>query len=172
VFINASRPGLAKINGVSDGNGGSNIFTQPPPGIQWLITQHLGNNFNWLAAANRTGRFSYTQEAFDVNEEVAALGIVAPGQDGWGHPCKILTPITANAVSPAFMEEQKWEDWDKESWLELVHQSPSVLLSDQPKFCQVVQIPQIQDLPPYMMPDPNRDISNPKFYEPVGGVQM
>lgn len=39
VFINGQKPGFCKINGETDAGGGATIFTQPPPGVQWLIMQ-------------------------------------------------------------------------------------------------------------------------------------
>jgi hypothetical protein len=47
-----------------------------------------------------------------------------------GSPCKIMTPVRGDALNEKFFVAQKWEDWDKESWQELVGRSAAVLLSD------------------------------------------
>jgi hypothetical protein len=47
-----------------------------------------------------------------------------------GSPCKIMTPVRGDALNEKFFAAQKWEDWDKESWQELVGRSAAVLLSD------------------------------------------
>lgn len=99
VFINGSKAGFGKIQSVRDASASTSIFSQPPPGIQYLIGRHLGNAWNWMANQGRTGRFRYTQSSFDVNELVAALGVVRAGIDPMtSQPLKILDPITSNAV--------------------------------------------------------------------------
>ncbi len=156
VFINGSKAGFGKIQSVRDASASTSIFSQPPPGIQYLIGRHLGNAWNWFANQGRTGRFRYTQvqfrwsvykpvtaptmlcnhslslnilhsrtissnitisvshffflsnvdqnsiyaqSSFDVNELVAALGVVRAGIDPMtSQPLKILDPITSNAV--------------------------------------------------------------------------
>ena len=74
-------------------------------------------------------------------------------------------------LTPKFMADQKWEDWDKQSWEELVSRGSSVLLSDQHEFTGNLQLPKVPDLPPYMLHDPNRDLSKPQFYAPGGAGQ-
>ena len=41
-----------------------------------------------------------------------------------------MTPVRGDALNEKFFVAQKWEDWDKESWQELVGRSAAVLLSD------------------------------------------
>ena len=162
----------------------------------------MGQAFSWSGMPNATGNFRYTQQSFDVNEQIAALGIVASGVDGFGQPCKVLQQIQSSACTPAFMEQNKWEDWgvyavfsysfatrssmcnlyflavfcfhstDKEAWVELCGQGQSVLVTDHKKYCQVVAIPKIDNLPPQMQFDANRDLTQPKFYAPMGANQQ
>ena len=132
----------------------------------------MGQAFSWSGMPNATGNFRYTQQSFDVNEQIAALGIVASGVDGFGQPCKVLQPIQASACTPAFMEQNKWEEWDKEAWVELCSAGQSVLVTDHKKYCQVVAIPKIDNLPPQMQFDANRDLTQPKFYAPMGANQQ
>ena len=61
VFINGSKAGFGKIQSVRDASASTNIFSQPPPGIQYLIGRHLGNAWSWMANQGRTGRFRYSQ---------------------------------------------------------------------------------------------------------------
>ncbi len=88
---------------------GENSFMIPPPGIAYIIGSTMFN-FNWSHHGDhRTGRFRYWQSSFDVNELVAALGVVQPGQDASGAPVKTMLPIRADALSPQFLAEHKWE---------------------------------------------------------------
>ena len=88
---------------------GENSFMIPPPGIAYIIGSTMFN-FNWTHHGDhRTGRFRYWQSSFDVNELVAALGVVQPGQDASGAPVKTMLPIRADALSPQFLAEHKWE---------------------------------------------------------------
>ena len=78
--------------------------------------------FNWNHMLDgRTGRFRYTEESFDVNELVAALGVPVPAQDPYtGEPVKILNVFTRNTVSETYMDDNGWSDWDKRSWQDLL----------------------------------------------------
>lgn len=67
-----------------------------------------------------------------------------------GQPCKFLTPIRGDVLNEvllrlgcsnlcftdpnqqAYFEANKWDDWDRRSWQDLVAQCPSVLASDNP----------------------------------------
>jgi hypothetical protein len=69
--------GHCKIQSLKD-QGGETFFTAPPPGIAYLIAKSVPS-FSWVTNSNRTGRFKYQQSSFDVNELVAALGVVQPG---------------------------------------------------------------------------------------------
>ena len=82
VFINGNRGGC-RIHGTRE-SGRASVFNFPPPGIAKMIAERcmLDLAFNWNHMLDgRTGRFHYTEESFDVNEMVAALGVPVPAQD-------------------------------------------------------------------------------------------
>ena len=92
--------------------------------------------FNWNHMLDgRTGRFRYTEESFDVNELVAALGVPVPAQDPYtGEPVKVLNAFTRHTISETYMDDNGWSDWDKRSWQDLLKRRPEILLSDSPRF--------------------------------------
>ncbi len=98
VFVNGSNRGTVRIQGTVDAGGNSNIFSAPPPGIQWLISQSGNAWGGWL------GKYRYSQESFDVNEMVAGLGHVVPAMDPFsGTPCKFLMPLSKDALSQQYV---------------------------------------------------------------------
>ena len=147
VFINGSNRGNVKVQSITAaGSSAETFFSAPPPGIQWLISTSNAAH-KW----NNTGRYKYAQLEFEINELVAALGVVAPAVDPFtGEPCKFLVPISNGVLTPAYFQANKWEEWDVRSWNDLTQQSPSVMLSDAPSFTGGVQVTPVGQLPVYM----------------------
>jgi len=150
LFINGSNRGQCRIQG-HNSQGRSSFFSQPPIGIQQLIQQNCRGWCGWGAMDTRTGRFRYKEQSFNVNDLVAALGVVTPAVDPYTHqPCKVLNPIAENALNEQYFESHGWSKWDRRSWSDLVR-NPAVLLSDHRKFTGSVQVAPVQNLPTYMM---------------------
>lgn len=150
MFVNGAARGTCRIQSTNTG-GRSNIFQQPPPGIQMLIAQSLSGFRGWGAFEGRTGRFRYQEEAFHVNELVAALGLVSAGVNPWTRqPVKILTPFNSTTLTEEFFVKNEWSDWDKRSWADLT-KTPCVLLSDHPSFTGGVMVDPAVNLPPWMI---------------------
>lgn len=140
LFVQGSNRGRCKIQGTRDSNYTS-VFRMPPPGIQALIMASMPMFEGWNPSNHRTGNFRYTQQSFDVNELVAALGLVAPAVDPFtGLPNKSLAPIQGNILTERYFADNNWTDWDKRSWEDLCTKSPSVLLSDAAEFTGGVMV--------------------------------
>ena len=107
--------------------------------------------FSWNhMLSGRTGRFRYTEESFDVNELLAALGVPTPATDPYtNQPVKILNAFTSSTVSERYMEDHEWSSWDKQSWKDLLKR-PEILLSDHDRFTGGVFVANISNLPPFM----------------------
>ena len=149
--------------------GRSSFFNAPPPGIQMLIASRLTGWGGWGSMGHRTGRFRYEEASFDVNELVAALGVVSPAKDPYTQqPVKVLNPFTSTTLNEAFFEDNEWTDWDKRSWNDLC-KSPAVLLSDKQHFTRGVQVAPAAGLPAYMT-SYQPHMVNAAMYGPGGGV--
>ena len=104
----------------------------------------------WGLLEGRTGRFRYTEQSFDCNELLAALGLVAPGMDPYTRQAvKLLTPFGADTLTEEFFTKNEWSDWDKRAWADLT-KSPAVLLSDHAKFTGGVPVQPAVNLPVWM----------------------
>ena len=151
VFISGSRGGC-KIQGTKEYERAS-IFNFPPPGIARMIADRcmMDAMFSWNhMLSGRTGRFRYTEESFDVNELLAALGVPTPATDPYtNQPVKILNAFTSSTVSERYMEDHEWSSWDKQSWKDLLKR-PEILLSDHDRFTGGVFVANISNLPPFM----------------------
>ena len=153
VFIQASSGGC-KIQGHKSG-GGASMFQFPPPGIARMIAERcmmdaFGDAFWHHRRDGRTGKFRYCEESFDVNELVAALGVSTPAQDPYtGQAVKVLNPFNKQTLSEQYMDDNKWDSWDKQSWQDLL-KYPAVLLSDRSEFTGGVFVQPAQQLPAYM----------------------
>jgi hypothetical protein len=64
---------------------------------------------------------------------------------------KKLTPIRADILTEEFFVTNKWTDWDKRAWKDMCHATPSVLLSDNPKYASFVSIDPVL-VPVWMQP--------------------
>lgn len=150
--------------------GRSSFFNAPPPGIQMLIASRLTGWGGWGSMGHRTGRFRYEEASFDVNELVAALGVVSPAKDPYTQkPVKVLNPFSSTTLTEAFFEDNEWTDWDKRSWNDLC-KSPAVLLSDKQHFTRGVQVAPATGLPAYMTSF-QPQMMNAGMYGPGGGMR-
>jgi hypothetical protein len=156
VFVPGSR-GTCRIQSLK-GGGTSGLFTgMPPPGVQAMINQVFaarGETFwGWGACAGmRTGRYNYTEESFDINEIVAALGVPTSAVDPYTNaPCKIMQPFAQDTLSEDWMKENNWTGLQRKSWETLLEQGGAVLLSDNTEQTAGIAISPIANLPQNMV---------------------
>jgi len=118
----------------------------------------------------RTGRFKYSEESFDCNELLAALGVVTPGMDPFTRQAvKILTPFNSSTLTEQFMTDNQWSDWDKRSWADLT-KAPAVLLSDHAEFTGGVMVQPAVNLPVWMTQVAQPNMFNAAMYAPGYGM--
>lgn len=115
----------------------------PPPGVglmvQTAIAKATGGqksrNARWWdqsKSKNKTGKYRYTEQAFDVNELVTALGIVVKNNTG-GEKEEGGGGLKMEAVtSETNVDMSTWTARAKYAWKELVKE-PQILLSDHPE---------------------------------------
>ena len=151
VFVRGSDRAHCKIQGNKDCGGTSGMWSSPPPGIRALIG-FRNPGFRWHNSGFdiefATGRYRYAEASFEVNELVAGLGVVQPATDPSGQPIMMLVPFSEETLTEEYFVENKWGDFDKRSWHDLL-KNPSVLLSDEPHFTSGVQVNPVM-FPPQM----------------------
>ncbi len=156
VYVPGNR-GTCRIQSLK-GGGISGVWSGPPPlGVNAMIVQSFqarGQAFwGWGVQAGRTtGRYQYTEESFDVNEIVSALGVPASAQDPYTQEAvKVMQPFTQDTLTVDWMKEHKWTLLQRKSWETLLKQGGAVLLSDNPSQTAGVPIDIIHNLPQYMV---------------------
>jgi hypothetical protein len=155
IFVPGNR-GTCRIQSLK-GGGISGLWTGPPPlGVHSMIMASFharGQSFwGWGMRAGTTGRYSYTEESFDVNEIVTALGVPVAAQDPYTQePVKVIQPFSQDTLTVEWMKEHKWTLLQRKSWETLLKQGGAVLLSDNPKQTSGVPIDVIHNLPQYMV---------------------
>ena len=161
VFVKGSARSETRIQGENDGGGHSGHWSSPPPGIRSLIGHRYrrrgGGNFDWDHRPQATGRYKYTERKFEVNELVAALGVIQHGTDPYGQAVGILSPFTESTLTKEWFDAEKWSDWDQRSWHSLLSQGQAVLLSDDTKFTNNVNVAPINVPIPVAVPTYNWD---------------
>ena len=123
----------------------------PPPGIRALIA-FRNPGYIWHGSGREiefaTGRYRYSEAAFEVNELIAGLGVIQPATDPMGNSILMLSPFNEETLNEEYFVENKWTDFEKRSWHDLL-KNPSVLLSDSKHFTAGVQVNPVQ-FPPQM----------------------
>eukprot|EP00604_Paraphysomonas_vestita_P001233 CAMPEP_0174820230 /NCGR_PEP_ID=MMETSP1107-20130205/3923_1 /TAXON_ID=36770 /ORGANISM="Paraphysomonas vestita, Strain GFlagA" /LENGTH=258 /DNA_ID=CAMNT_0016035153 /DNA_START=512 /DNA_END=1288 /DNA_ORIENTATION=+ len=89
---------------------------------------------------------TYSEESFDVLEQLACLGIVKDGVDWNGQPIKVLHPIDVSTIPRSLFTERSWSGDDISTLKDLV-EVPSIIASDDPYVFQGVRINQITQPP-------------------------
>jgi hypothetical protein len=149
VFIRGSDRSQTKIQSENDGGGRSGRWNSPPPGIRSMIGyQHRnrGSSYNFTRGhRGSTGRYKYTERCFEVNELVAALGVIQAGQDPYGQQVGILSAFQEDTLTEEWFAaqddtENKWSSYDKQSWHSLFGRGAAVLLSDSTHFTGTVNV--------------------------------
>lgn len=79
---------------------------------------------------------TYSEESFDVLEQLACLGIVKDGVDWNGQPIKVLHPIDVSTIPRSLFTERSWSGDDISTLKDLV-EVPSIIASDDPYVFQV-----------------------------------
>jgi hypothetical protein len=156
VFVNGSRVGHCRLQGADDG--GKTVFYVPPTGIEWLVAHHRPN-FTWDDTGRRTGRFAFTQQAYLVNDVIAALGVVHPGRDPCPPfaSCPHLQPAHLQPVmglTPQFFIEHQLDRHDQrvvEALCTAGRSVNGVWLSDLTSITQHVMPPPIHPLPAHLV---------------------
>ena len=107
----------------------------PPPGVGLMVqtaiakaTGQKSSQPKWWdqsKSKNKTGKYRYTEQAFDVNELVTALGVVVENSDKGGLKIEAVKADTQVDMST-------WTAQAKYAWKELV-KAPQILLSDHPE---------------------------------------
>lgn len=134
IFVKGSDQGHVRVQGQPTRH--NNSFSQPPMGIQAMIFNSQ-KGWNW----NKTGKYRYSEELFEVGERVAAFGIPQSAVDPYTQqPLKILNCATRECVSEERMETEQWGSSAKKSWADLFKKGPAVLMSEKQEFTAGVQI--------------------------------
>ena len=102
---------------------------EPPPGVALMVDTAVAkatgkHDSNWWErkSKNKTGKYRYSEQAFDVNEIVCALGVVTD----------IGGELTIEACTEATeVDMAGWNGHAKSAWKELVKEG-HVILSDHP----------------------------------------
>jgi hypothetical protein len=146
IFVRGSDRAHCKIQGNRDHGGTSGMWSVPPPGIRALIG-FRNPNYRWHNSGFdlefATGRYRYSEAAFEVNKLVAGLGVIQPAVDPMGNSIMMLVPFAEDTLNEEYFKQNNWSDFDKRSWKDLL-MNPSVLLSDKPHFTSGVQVNPVQ----------------------------
>ena len=152
LFVRGSDRSRCKIQGKTERSGSSSMWNVPPPGIRALIA-FRNPNFMWHGSGYdiefATGRYRYSESSFEVNKLVAGLGVVQAATDPTGQPILMLVPFNEQTLNEEYFIQNKWNDFEKRSWHDLL-KTPSVLLSDSAHFTQGVQIAPVTFAPQMM----------------------
>lgn len=100
---------------------------------------------------SRVERFRYREASFEFGEQIAVLGIVKEVNDEHGTPLKVLEAVKQEVLSEDFFKNKHLSDWDRRSWLDLT-ETPSIILTDMPKYFQGVKIPDLSTTKSFAQP--------------------
>jgi hypothetical protein len=135
------------VRGVDDGRAASgagavSFFESEtlPQGISELLARHNFQVEYDALIGKKKRRMDYREESFDLNEQIACLGVIKDGVDWTGAPVKVLHPIQQNTLNEAYFTQQEWSDTDREIWNEFTR-TPSIVVSDDSTISQGVIIP-------------------------------
>lgn len=152
IYVNGANRGMCRVQSTTDyfGSSGGRYWDAPPPGVQEFISANLPQ-WDWQSKnEHRTGRYQFNEKKFEINEKVAAFGLITAGVDPMTNQAvKILSPASSTDLTEQFMEDHKFTDWDKRSWKEMTS-PPAVLISDDKEFTENVHVAPAQNLPSYM----------------------
>lgn len=117
--------------------------SQVPPSILALCQR---NNFNPIinTASNimhqdgPTGNVRYHEKSFDLNEQIAVLGLVSDSVFN-SIPVKMMQPISQQSISEQFFKQENWDDWDQKAWKKLT-EKPAIILTDDSALFQNQQV--------------------------------
>lgn len=79
---------------------------------------------------------NYSEESFDVLEQLACLGIVKDGFDWTGQPIKVLHPIDVSSIPKSLFNERNWSSDDISNLKSLINLS-AIIASDDAYVFQV-----------------------------------
>jgi hypothetical protein len=163
IYVEATDRKQFKIQAANEGGSSWNGFyyNQVPAGIQALIDSGSSDGWSgWRGGGDwGTGRYQYSECAFEFNEMVAAFGTIQDDVDPYsGEQSTQLKPFPEDALDEKYFEEHKWSSHAKSSWNEF-KKHPCVLLSDDQKQCSnpapdgsknrdFLQIPPVNQSPP------------------------
>lgn len=79
---------------------GSSLFSSadvPPQGVAEMLTRQNFKNEGLFGFKNT---MKYTEKSFDVNEQIAVLGVIRDGFDSQGAPVKIMDKVRSIPQHP------------------------------------------------------------------------
>eukprot|EP01041_Mallomonas_annulata_P007266 gene7266-14813_t len=86
---------------------------------------------------NSFHQMKYTEESFDVREQIVALGVLQQGVAANGVSVVVMEPMTENMLNEEYFTANKWSKWDRKAWKTLTA-SPAVICSDDIQFHQTM----------------------------------
>ena len=100
-------------------------------------------------SVTKTGNYRCSQISIDINQLLCGLGVITPAIDPYtGLAIKILNPIRGDVLNEKYFVDNKWEDWDRSAWQDLIASYSSILLSDDKEITNLVNIPALNSLAP------------------------